>query len=452
MEKVLCAFPADGHGGPRAHDGPCDSLHAVVHPTISGYKPMMSPEELAARYGTPLYIYDLDLVRQRARELREAIDYRPLQLLYAIKANPCPALVQALIAEDYGIDAVSPGEIALARRIGVEPAAILYTENNATDAELAEASAAGVLVNCGSLDRLQRLGRSGGKSACVRINPDVGAAEHAHTLTAGPLTKFGIHHSQVDEILRIEHETGIEVTGCHMHIGSNILDADVFVAAMRVILDVARRLPHLQFIDFGGGLGVPYRPDDQPIDLMTLGKQAGELMRAFCADYGRELQMRLEPGRYLAAEAGTLYTMVTSVKTRPAYDGEAERCFIGCDTGFNHLLRPCLYGSYHPIGNVTRPMAETRRVDVVGNVCESGDIFARDREIPEPRTGDILAIGCAGAYGMSMASTYNLRPLPAELVVEDGDVRMVRERRSIDDLLDDWLWPPAIDGSEAEAS
>jgi diaminopimelate decarboxylase len=333
--------------------------------------------------------------------------------------------------------------MALALRLGVEPGRILFTENNATDAELAEAQARGVLVNCGSLDSLQRLGRSRAAEASVRINPDVGAGEHDHTLTAGPKTKFGIHHSEVDEILRIEHETGIAVVGCHMHIGSNILDAAVFVAAMRVILDVARRLPHLRFIDFGGGLGVPYRPEERPLDLERLGREASALMESFCAEYGRRLELRLEPGRFPVAEAGTLFTMVTSVKTRPAYDGEPARCFVGCDTGFNHLLRPCLYGSYHPIDNITRPMAEPQLVDIVGNICESGDVFARDRHLPEPRPGDILAIRCAGAYGMSMASNYNLRPLPPELVLDDGEIRLVRERRSIAQLLDEWIWPTA---------
>lgn len=405
-------------------------------------------EELIARYGSPMYLYDLAVVRQRAERLKAAFDYDDLHLLYAVKANPCPPLVRTIIEAGYGIDAVSPGEVTLAQRLGLEAADILYTENNMTEAEMHYATGAGILINCGSLYRLERLGRSGGKRASVRINPDITDGEHAHVLTAGPLTKFGVHHSQVDELQRIQAETDIKIVGVHMHIGSNILDVDVYLEAMQVILDVARQLEHLEFIDFGGGLGVPYKPDDQPLDVEALGSRASQLMRDFCKDYGRPLRMIIEPGRYLVAECGTLYTSVTAIKTNPGYDDQPPRTFVGCDTGFNHLLRPCLYDSYHPIGNATRPVAEPSVVDVVGNICESGDVFARQRAVPTPRVGDILAFGCAGAYGMSMASTYNLRPLPPELVVDGDEITVVRRRRRLDELLDDWVWPEPETGDD----
>ncbi len=392
----------------------------------------MDIRDLISRFGSPLYVYDLDRIAEQAQRLREAITYRPLRLLYAIKANPCPPVVRTIRAAGYGIDAVSWGEVCLARHLGVPVEEILYTENNMTDAEMAEAMAAGVLINCGSLDRLRRLGEAGAREAAVRFNPDVGDGEHAHTLTAGPLTKFGVHHSQVDQVVAIEERTGIAVTGAHMHIGSNILDAEVFVEAMGVILGVARRLPNLRFIDFGGGIGVPYKPDQEAVDLPDLGRRAGELLAAFCRAYGRELELRLEPGRFLVAESGTLYTTVTSVKHNP------DRVFVGTDTGFNHLVRPTMYGSYHPIVNCTRPNAAPAVVDVVGNICESGDVLGRDRELPLPRVGDILGIGCAGAYGMSMASTYNLRPLPAEVVISGNEVAQVRRRQTIGDLLAVW--------------
>lgn len=386
----------------------------------------------AATWGTPSFVYDLDRVRHQARQLAASLHHPRTQLLYAIKANPCPAVVRALLAEGYGIDAVSPGEVALARHLGCAPELICYTENNMTDAEQAEALAAGVLINCGSLDRLQRVAAAGATAAAVRFNPDVGEGEHAHTLTAGPLTKFGIHHSQVDEVRAIEAASSLRVVGCHMHIGSNVLSAASYEAAMEVIVEAAKGLPHLQWVDVGGGLGVPYRPNQQAIDVAAVGAAADRLIARLEAHHGRPLELRLEPGRFLVAEAGHLLTTVTSCKTNP--DG---RTYIGCDSGFNHLIRPMMYGSYHPIANISNPDGALQVVDVVGNVCESGDVFARERSLPQPRLGDVLAIGCAGAYGMSMASTYNLRPLPAEVAVAGGEQRLLRRRRTITDLLDE---------------
>lgn len=388
------------------------------------------PQELLARFGSPLYVYDLDVVRARAEALATAFRYRPLRLHYAIKANPAPAVVRTLIQAGYGIDAVSPGEVALGLQLGLAPQDILYTENNMTDAEMAQAMAQGVLINCGSLDRLERLGQAGCAEAAVRLNPDVGGGLHAKVCTAGPLTKFGIHHSQVASIRHIEEGTGIRVIGAHMHIGSGILDATLFAEAMAVIVEAAIALPHLRFIDFGGGLGVPYRPGDQPINLAELGTAADALMHTVSARYGRPLALHLEPGRFLVAEAGSLYCTVTSIKENP--DG---RCFVGCDSGFNHLIRPAMYDSHHQIDNCSNPNGAPRQVDVVGNICESGDIFARDRLLPEPRLGDILALRCAGAYGMSMASTYNLRPLPAEVGIEHGEPRLLRPAQSLRELL-----------------
>ena len=399
-----------------------------------------SPHDLVSRFGSPLYVYDLAMVRARARALKDAITWRPFQPLYAVKANPCPAVVKTIMAEGFGIDAVSPGEVALALRCGMPAAKVLYTENNMTDAEQAEALAQGVLINCGSLDRLERVGRAGGKEASVRFNPDVGAGAHEKICTAGPLTKFGVHYTQVDQVLAIERATGVNVVGCHMHIGSGILDAAVYAKAMTVIFDVAARLPNLRFVDVGGGIGIPYRAEHLHVDLRALGAKASELMGAFCRRYGRPLELRLEPGRFLVAEAGTLLTTVTSVKTNPDTAEAKGRTYVGCDTGFNHLVRVAMYDAYHRIDNLTHPDAAPREVDVVGNICESGDVFARARSLPMPQLGDLLALRDAGAYGMAMASTYNTRPLPAEVVVDGDDVRVARPRTGVDALLDAYAW------------
>ena len=395
----------------------------------------VTPAALIAQHGSPLYVYDLDLVRARAREIPAAITWQPFQPLFALKANPCPAVARAIVSEGYGIDAVSPGEVALALKLGVRPELVLYTENNMTDEEQALATAQGVLVNCGSLDRLERLAKAGVKQASIRFNPEFGDGAHEKICTAGPLTKFGVHSSLLGEVRRIERETGIQVVGCHMHVGSGFLDAVAFGKSCEVIFGIAAHLPHLRFVDVGGGIGIPYREGQARLDVTAMGAQLSSAFADFCRAYGRPLELRVEPGRYLVAEAGTLYTTVTSVKANP--DG---RVFVGTDTGFNHLVRVAMYEAYHRISNVSRPAAVAQIVDVVGNICESGDVFARQRSLPAPQLGDVLALHDAGAYGMAMASTYNTRPMPAEVVTEGGQTRLARRRQTVDELLAAYVW------------
>ena len=289
---------------------------------------------LLAEHGSPLYVYDLALVRERAQALRAAIDYQPLTLQYAIKANTSPAVARVILEEGYGVDVVSPGEVALAQRLDVAPENILYTENNMNDEEMQQAIDAGIPINCGSLDRLEALGKAGAQEAWVRFNPDVHAAVNPKVYTAGPLTKFGVAHSHIDEVLRIERETGIRVVGAHMHIGSGILDANVYAEAMGVIRSIAVQLPHLRSIDVGGGLGIPYKPGEEGIDVAAVGAAAKSLMESLNAETGKTLELRLEPGRFLVGECGHLVVSVTSVKENP--DG---RIFVGTDSGFNH---PCV--------------------------------------------------------------------------------------------------------------
>ncbi len=233
---------------------------------------MPSMRELAARFGTPLYVYDLAVVRERARALKAAITYAPFQPLYAIKANPCPAVARAAISEGYGIDAVSPGEVALALKLGVDPRLVMFTENNMTDAEMRQALSQGVTITCNSIDRLARLAESGARSCAVRFNPDIGAGAHEKICTAGPTTKFGIHHALADEVAAISARSGLEIVGAHMHIGSGILDPQVHAQAMERLLELAQRLPRLAWIDIGGGFGIPYRASERPLELRALGR------------------------------------------------------------------------------------------------------------------------------------------------------------------------------------
>jgi len=389
-------------------------------------------ERIARKFGTPVYVYKEKVIKRQVRSLSRSIEYEPREILYAVKANSNPHILKILREEGVGIDAVSPGEITLALRTGFQPWDIFFTGNNITDEEMVFAAEKGVLLNIDSLSCLEKLGKKyPGRKVCVRINPDVGAGHHDHCITGGPKSKFGIWYSEVKEINRIAKNYQLEIVGIHQHIGSQILEVEKFLIAMEVLLRVAPNFPNLRFIDFGGGLGVPYRPEENPLDIEELGRRMSEKFENFCRKYGRVLNLIIEPGRYLVAEAGYLLTRVNTVKRNP--DG---RVFVGVDSGFNHLIRPAMYGSYHPIFNISNLDGEKEKVDVVGNVCESGDKFAEGREVNRVREGDLILIGIVGAYGYSMSSDYNLRPRPAEVLVKaNGSLQLIRERETIEKII-----------------
>jgi diaminopimelate decarboxylase len=248
--------------------------------------------------------------------------------------------------------------------------------------------------------------------ASVRLNNDVGEGHHNHVVTGGSKSKFGIHYSDIDKVLKLAKKHNLKINGLHQHIGSHILEEHIFAGAMKIMYERAQSFPDLEFIDFGGSFGVPYRSGVEELDIVKLGKLVSESFQNFCHDYGRQLQLVFEPGRYLVAEAGTLLVTVTDIKHQPA------RTFVLVDSGFNHLLRPALYDSYHYIVNLSHPEADLIQVSIGGNICESGDLFALDREISAPQIGDILAVYSVGAYGFSMSSRYNLNQLPTEICYE----------------------------------
>jgi diaminopimelate decarboxylase len=389
-------------------------------------------EEIARKFGTPVYVYEEKVMRRQVKSLIRSIGYEPRKIFYAIKANSNPHILKILREEGVGIDAVSPGEIALALRAGFPPWKILFTGNNITDEEMDFAEEKGVILNIESLPRLEKFGKKyPGRTINVRINPDVGAGHHDHCITGGPESKFGIWYSETAEIKRIADNYGLEIMGIHQHIGSQILEVEKFLTAMEVLLRVALNFPDLRLVDFGGGLGVPYRPEESPLDIKKLGQKMSDYFGDFCKKYGRPLTLVIEPGRYLVAEAGYLLTRVNTVKRNP--DG---RVFVGVESGFNHLIRPAMYGSYHPIFNISNLDGEKEKVDVVGNLCESGDKFAVGREINRAREGHLISIEVAGAYGFSMSSNYNLRPKPAEVLVKaNGNLQLIRKRETIEKII-----------------
>ncbi len=391
---------------------------------------------IARRFGTPTYVYAESVIRAQCQRLRLLLEGLPVELLYAMKANSSPAVLRVLHSEGFGVDAVSPGEMLLALRLGWSPRRVLFSANMMTDAEMRGAVEAGVLLNIGELTRLERFGAAyPGARVCVRLNPRHGAGHHAHVVTAGGKTKFGIPVEQIDEVLALARKYRLTITGIHQHIGSGILDAGKFWAAISVLLDHAGRFPDLQFVNLGGGLGVPYHPDEAELDADDFRRRVVAPLERFVRQHPH-VGLRFEPGRFLVAPSGVLLATVNTIKKG------TERTFAGTDTGMGQLVRPSLYDAYHHVENLSRPDGPPRRYDVTGNICETGDVLARDRALPELREGDVLALLDAGAYGMSMASTYNLRPLPAEVMVDmDGKATLARPRLTPEALVESLLSP-----------
>ncbi len=390
----------------------------------------LSCEALVRHFGSPLYAYDEDVVRERARALRAALTWPRSRVLYSCKANSNLAILRVVRSEGLGIDAVSPGEIFLALRAGFRPADVWYTGNNAGDDELRYAIRRGVRIALDSIPQIDRVGRlAPGLPVALRVNPDVGEGHHDHVITGGPESKFGIWIDQLAEARRIARRRGLRIVGLHQHVGSGILDAEVFLDAMEVLLGVAAGWVGLEFLDAGGGLGVPYSPGQKPLDVARLGRLLSARFARFCRRYGRELELVLEPGRYVVAESGVLLAGVTAIKRTPG------RVFVGTDSGFNHLVRHSLYGAHHEIVNASRVRGPTEFAAVCGNVCESGDLFTHGREMTRFREGDVAAVLGAGAYGFSMSMQYNSRPRPAEVLVRRGRARLIRRRETLRDML-----------------
>lgn len=399
-----------------------------------------SAEELVRAHGTPLYVYEEALLRERCQSMRQAFhaadaDLR-VELHYAMKANSNPALLGILREEGLGIDAVSPGELRLALESGFKPEQICFTGNNCSAEELRFCQDAGVIANVGSLSELHTWGTlAPGSAVGLRLNPDVLGGNHRHLVTAGANSKFGLPAGALGEAQALLERFRLRLLGVHAHIGSGILEAAPLLSAMDALLALCRELPVQEFIDFGGGFGVPYHTEERPLALGTLAQEMTRRFRDFERENGRALRMKLEPGRWLVAPAGVLLARVTQCNRTP------QHFFVGVDSGFNHLIRPAFYGAFHRILNASKVEGAQEEVAVVGNLCESGDIFTQNAEgithqqITRPEPGQLLVFLNAGAYGMVQSSQYNLRPRPAEVLVSAGQARLIRRRESYADLV-----------------
>ncbi len=386
--------------------------------------------DLTQQYGTPLYVYDGDIIRHQVKNLQNAFSDVDMRIKYACKANTNLAILRLMRGLDVEIDVVSVGEMRMALLAGYAPEQITFTPSGVPFEEVREAVEAGAKINVDSLPLLEWFGETyGGSRPClIRLKPNVAAGGNAKIMTGHSDSKFGISILLLDDILAVVERYDLKIIGLHQHTGSDIKEAAAFLQASEVIFKAAMRFPDLQIIDLGGGFKVAYKPGDVTTDMPRLGADITRGFQNFCKNYGRKLQLWFEPGKYLVSECGQLLVRATVIKEDPARD------FVHVDSGLNHLIRPMMYGAYHHILNLSNPHGPVRNYDVVGYICET-DTFATDRELPEVRPGDVLAFLNAGAYGFTMSSHYNARYRPAEVLVDGGVARLVRRRDTLDDLL-----------------
>ncbi|RZK00415.1 MAG: diaminopimelate decarboxylase [Flavobacterium sp.] len=393
----------------------------------------MSPKELvqlAEEFGSPLYVYDAEKIKNQYLRLTDAFSkVESLRINYAVKALSNIAILQLLKQIGSGLDTVSIQEVQLGLHAGFTPDRIIYTPNGVSFEELEEVAELGVQINIDNLSVLEHFGaKHPTVPVCIRINPHVMAGGNANISVGHIDSKFGISIHQMPHILRIVENTGMHINGIHMHTGSDILDIGVFLYAAEILFDAAKNFKELDFLDFGSGFKVPYKKDDIETDIEELGKKLSKRFNAFTKEYGRDLTLAFEPGKFLVSEAGFFLAKVNVVKQT------TSTVFAGVDSGFNHLIRPMFYGSQHHIENVSNPKGKERFYTVVGYICET-DTFANNRKISEIKEGDILAFRNAGAYCFSMASNYNSRFKPAEVLWINGKGVLIRQRETFEDLL-----------------
>ncbi|OQD42053.1 diaminopimelate decarboxylase [Croceivirga radicis] len=382
------------------------------------------------QHGAPVYVYDADKIAFQYNRLTNAFkSVSHLRLNYAVKALSNISVLRLMNSLGSGLDTVSIQEVKLGLLAGFKPESIIYTPNGVSLEEIEEAAALGVQINIDNLSILEQFGsKHPDIPVCIRINPHVMAGGNSNISVGHIDSKFGISIHQIPHLLRIVDLTKMNINGIHMHTGSDILDIDVFLYASEILFETAKNFKDLEFIDFGSGFKVPYKAGDIETNVEELGKKLSKRFNQFCKEYGKELTLAFEPGKFLVSEAGQFLAKVNVVKQT------TSTVFASVDSGFNHLIRPMLYGSTHEIVNISNPKGRERYYSVVGYICET-DTFGSNRRINEISEGDILAFKNAGAYCFTMSSNYNSRYRPAEVLWHEGKAHLIRERETFDDIL-----------------
>jgi len=394
------------------------------------------PVQLVKKYGSPLYVYNENILREKCRDMKNLVEYPFFSVNYSVKANSNLELLKIVRDEGLYVDTMSPGEIFVQLKAGFRPEQIFYIGNNVSAEEVSYAINQGVKVSVDSISQLDTFGKiNPGGSVAIRFNPGVGVGHNQKVVTGGKKTKFGVDPVYISEIKDILHKYNLRLIGINQHLGSHFMDDTEYLKGVQSLLVIAENFDDLEFIDVGGGFGIPYRKHDneKALDLKALGSKLDDVFNNWVKKYGKKVTFIVEPGRYITAECGVLLGTVHAIK----YNYGAK--YVGTDLGFNVLARPVMYDSHHDVeiyreGHKCSTQKET--VIIVGNICESGDIIANNRELPEIFEGDILGILDAGAYGYSMSSNYNNRLRPAEVLIrQDGSHVLIRRREILEDLI-----------------
>lgn len=386
--------------------------------------------DIAKKYGTPVYVYDGNKILNQVESLKQAFSGVKMKIKYATKALSNISILKLMRKAGTGVDAVSVEEIQLCLHAGFSPEEIMYTPNGVDFEEIKQAVELGVMVNIDNIPMLEHFGTEYGHEVplCIRLNPHILAGGNSKISVGHIDSKFGISILQLKHVLKIVQAYELQVVGLHVHTGSDILDAEVFLKGAEILFDAAREFNGLAFLDFGGGFKVGYKEGDITTDIQDVGKKVSAAFQDFCKEYGKELEIWFEPGKFLVSESGYLLVKSNVVKPTPA------TTFVGVDSGLNHLLRPMMYDAYHGVVNISKLDGPERVYTIVGYICET-DTIAADRKLKEVKEGDVLAIKNAGAYGYSMASNYNSRYRPPEVLILEGKDYLIRKRETFEDLL-----------------
>lgn len=387
--------------------------------------------DIARDFGTPVYVYDADFIIAQYQRLTKAFKGARLKVKYAMKALNNLHVLKLLKAQGSGLDCVSIQEVKLGILAGFAPDEILFTPNCVSLEEIKEAVDLGVMINIDNISILEQFGSHYGGSVpvCIRINPHIMAGGNAHISVGHIDSKFGISFYQMRHVNRVVNLHKMKVIGLHMHTGSDILDAGVFLQGAELLFEASSAFPDLEFMDFGSGFKVPYKESDVHTEVEEIGQRIVKRFNAFCKEYGRELELWFEPGKFLVSQSGYFLVKTNVIKQT------TSTVFVGVDSGQNHLIRPMMYDAYHHITNISNPNGTKRIYSVVGYICET-DTFGWDRQLNEVKEGDILAFHNAGAYGYTMSSNYNSRLRPAEVLVYNGKAHLIRKREEIAQLLE----------------